>query len=76
MKTFWQEALAQAAGGMILAAVGGIGFLCYSLPRQLDQVIQSQKVLTERIVANEERLTKVEGDVGTLQIKVTRIEAR
>jgi hypothetical protein len=76
MRNFWQEALAQAAGGMILAAVGGIGFLCYSLPRQLDQVIQSQKVLTERFGAIEERVQKVEGDVNNLQIKVTRFEAR
>jgi len=76
MKTFWQEALAQAAGGMILAAVGGIGFLCYSMPRQLDQIITTQKVLAERFGAIEERVQKIEGDVNTLQIKVTRIESR
>lgn len=76
MKNFWQEALSQAAGGLILAAIGGVGFLVYSVPRQLDQVIHTQEALTERFDAIEERVLKVEHDMDGLQIKVTRFEAR
>lgn len=76
MKSFWQQALSQAVGGLIIVAVGGIGFLCYSLPRQLDQVLQNQRVMADRFGSIESRVSKAEDSISGLQIRVTKIEAR
>ena len=76
MRSIWQAALAQAAGGLILAGVGGIGYLVYSVPRQLDQVLSNQKALVERYGTIERRVQRVEDTVSELDNRVTRIEAR
>ena len=76
MRSIWQAALAQAAGGLILAGVGGIGYLVYSVPRQLDQVLSNQKALVERYGTIERRVQRVEDSVSELDNRVTRMEAR
>ena len=76
MRSIWQAALAQAAGGLILAGVGGIGYLVYSVPRQLDQVLSNQKALVERYSTIERRVQRVEDTVSELDNRVTRMEAR
>lgn len=76
MKTFWQEALSQAVGGLIIAAVGGVGYLCWSVPKQLDQVLENQRQMVERFTQVEARMGKVEQDVNGLQIRVVKLEAK
>ena len=80
MQTFWQQALSQAAGGLILAAVAGVGFLVYSVPRQLDQVLtnqqNNQKIWTERFGAIEGRVNKAEQRIDGLDNRMIRIEAQ
>ena len=72
----WKGVEEQVAAGLILLAACGIGFIAWTVPRQLDLVLQAQKTFTERIVVIEGRLVKVEGDVQGLDRRTTRLEAR
>ena len=76
MKSFWQEAFAQAVGGLIIAGLGGVGYLCWSVPRQLDQVLQNQQRMADRFVMVEARLGKAEESISGLQTRVVRLEDR
>lgn len=73
---FWREVEQQVAAGLILLAVGGIGYLGFTVPRQLDLVIEGQKAILVRQVAAENRLERVEGAVQGIDRRVTRLEAR
>lgn len=75
-RQFWREVEQQVAAGMILAAVAGIGFIAWTVPRQLDQLLAGQKAIAERATAMERRITQAEDDIQGLGIRVTRIEAR
>jgi len=70
----WKGVEEQVAAGLILLAATGIGFIAWTVPRQLDLVLQAQKTFSERFTAVEGRLSQVEGDVRTLDRRVTRIE--
>jgi hypothetical protein len=54
---FWPEVKAQAAAGLIVMAVGstlaGVGYLIYTVPSRLDQVLSSQTEIKARIVQME-----------------------
>ena len=65
----WREVLQQVAAWGILAAVSGIGFIAYTVPRSLDAIQAGQKAIAERAVS-------VEGRVTALESRVTRIEVR
>lgn len=73
---FWREVEQQVAAGLILLAVAGIGYIGFTVPRQLDLVIEGQKSILVRQVAAENRLERVEGTVQGLDRRVTRLEAR
>ena len=75
-RQFWREVEQQVAAGLILAAVAGIGFIAWTVPRQLDQLLAGQKAIAERATAMERRLTQAEDDIQGLGIRVTRIESR
>lgn len=72
----WRGVEEQVAAGLILLAACGIGFIAWTVPRQLDLVLQAQRAFTERIAAMEGRLIKVEDDVQGLDRRTTRLEAR
>ena len=74
MTQFWKQVWAQAAAGLILAAAGGIGYLVYSVPRQLDQVVNNQRIMLERFGAVERRLDKAEGAIEGLNTRVSHLE--
>lgn len=76
MKSFWQQTLANAAAGLIIAAAGGVGYLCWSVPRQLDQLLQNQRVMGDKFGIIENRLGKAEEKIETIDTRVTRIESR
>ncbi|MEI6032430.1 MAG: hypothetical protein WCQ20_14900 [Synechococcaceae cyanobacterium ELA739] len=76
MKTFWQQALAQAAAGLIIAAAAGVGYLCWSIPRQLDLVLQNQKTFGDRFDQLGARVSRAEDQIQGLDTRVTKIEAR
>jgi hypothetical protein len=54
---FWPEVKAQAAAGLIVMAVGstlaGVGYLIYTVPSRLDQVLSNQTEIKARIVQME-----------------------
>ena len=72
----WKGVEEQVAAGLILLAACGIGFIAWTVPRQLDLVLQAQRSFTERIAAMEGRLIKVEDDVQGLDRRATRLEAQ
>lgn len=72
----WKGVEEQVAAGLILLAACGIGFIAWTVPRQLDLVLQAQRSFTERISVMEGRLGKVEDDVQGLDRRTTRLEAR
>lgn len=72
----WKGVEEQVAAGLILLAACGIGFIAWTVPRQLDLVLQAQKAFTERISVIEGRLVKVEDDVQGLDRRTTRLEAQ
>jgi hypothetical protein len=51
---FWSEVRAQAAAGLIVLAVGstlaGVGYLIYTVPSRLDQVLSNQGEIKGRMV--------------------------
>ena len=72
----WREVLQQVAAWGILAAVSGIGFIAYTVPRSLDAIQAGQKAIAERAVSVEGRVTALESDVGGIDDRVTRLEVR
>ena len=75
-RQFWREVEQQVAAGLILAAVGGIAFLVWTLPRQLDAILANQKVIAERAAAMESRLGKAETQLDQIDSRVTTLEAK
>lgn len=73
---FWREVEQQVAAGLILLTVGGIGYIGFTVPKQLDLVLENQKAVLARQVAAESRLERVEGSVQGIDRRVTRLEAR
>jgi hypothetical protein len=71
----WKGVEEQVAAGLILLAAGGIGFMVWTLPRQLDLVLRNQQVITERAAIIENRLGKVEDNIIILDRRTTRLEA-
>lgn len=72
----WKGVEEQVAAGLILLAACGIGFIAWTVPRQLDLVLQAQRVFAERFAAMESRLGQVENHVDGLDRRTTRLEAR
>jgi hypothetical protein len=75
-RQFWREVEQQVAAGLILAAVGGIAFLVWTLPRQLDAILANQKVIAERANLLESRVGKAEQQLDQIDSRVTTLEAR
>jgi len=75
-RQFWREVKQQVAAGLILAAVGGIAFLVWTLPRQLDAILASQKAIAERATQLESRVGKAEQQIDQIDSRVTTLEAQ
>lgn len=73
---FWREVEQQVAAGLILAAVCGIGYIGFTVPRQLDLILENQKTILSRQLAVEGRVEKIENSVITIDRRVTRLEAK
>lgn len=73
---FWRGVLQSAASWGLVCAVGGIGWLSWQVPRQLDAILANQKVIAERAAAMELRLGKAEDDIQGLGTRVTKLEVR
>ena len=73
---FWREVEQQVAAGLILLAVAGIGYIGFTVPRQLDLVLENQKAVLSRQLAAEGRLEKIEGSITVIDRRVTRLESR
>lgn len=75
-RQFWREVEQQVAAGLILAAVGGIAFLVWTLPRQLDAILSNQKTISERATVIERRVAQAEEEIQGIGNRVTRLESR
>ena len=75
-RQFWREVEQQVAAGLILAAVGGIAFLVWTLPRQLDAILSNQKTISERATVIERRVAQAEEKIQGIGNRVTRLESR
>lgn len=75
-RQFWREVEQQVAAGLILAAVAGIGFLVWTLPRQLDAILANQKTIAERAAQLDVRMGKAEQQIDSIDSRVTTLEAR
>ena len=75
-RQFWREVEQQVAAGLILAAVGGIAFLVWTLPRQLDAILSNQKTISERATVIERRVTQAEEEIQGIGNRVTRLESK
>jgi hypothetical protein len=71
----WKGVEEQVAAVLILLAAGGIGFMVWTQPRQLDLVLRNQQIITERAAVMENRLGKVEDNIVILDRRTTRLEA-
>jgi hypothetical protein len=75
-RQFWREVEQQVAAGLILAAVAGIGFISWTVPRQLDQLLAGQRAIAERAAALDARLGKAEAQLDQIDTRVTTLEAQ
>ena len=75
-RQFWREVEQQVAAGLILAAVAGIGFLVWTLPRQLDAILANQKTIAERAAQLDVRMGEAEQQIDSIDSRVTTLEAR
>jgi len=73
---FWREVEQQVAAGLILLAVAGIGYIGFTVPRQLDLVLENQKAILSRQLAAEGRIEKAETAIIGIDRRVTRLEAK
>jgi hypothetical protein len=72
----WKEVEQQVAAGLILAAVAGVGYIAWTVPRQLDQIYQQQVSLIEQARGLESEVSKHGEALQGLDRRVTRLEAR
>ena len=73
---FWRGVLQSAASWGLVCAVGGVGWLSWQVPRQLDQLLAGQRAIAERAAAMESRLGKAEQQIDQIDSRVTTLEAR
>lgn len=72
----WKEVEQQVAAGLILAAVAGVAYIAWTVPRQLDQIYQQQVALTEQAKGMEAVVVKHGEALQGLDRRVTRLEAQ
>lgn len=75
-KFSWKEVEQQVAAGLILAAVAGVGYIAWTVPRQLDQIYQQQVALTQQAKGMEQLAAKHSEAIQGLDRRVTRLEAQ
>ena len=75
-RQFWIQVEQQVAAGLILSMVAGVGYLVWSVPRQLDQVLANQKSISDRATAIEQRMSAIDGQLDGLDRRVTRLESK
>ena len=75
-KQWLHEVEAQVVAGLVLMIVTGVGWLALTVPRQLDQILANQKVISERAAAVEARVGKAEEKLNVIDRRVTTLEAR
>lgn len=76
LKFSWKEVEQQVAAGLILAAVAGVAYIAWTVPRQLDQIYQQQVALTEQAKGMEQVVVKHGEALQGLDRRVTRLEAQ
>jgi hypothetical protein len=78
MGTFWQEVKAQTlAGGavvLVTATVGGIGYLIYTVPRQLAQVLENQQEIKTDLEASRRDILENAKKIGEHDGRLIRLE--
>jgi hypothetical protein len=77
---FWhdivQEIVSGIASGVALATVGGIAYIVWTVPRQLDLIIRNQEIVLEYKKTSENKFEIIEDSVIKLDKRVTVLENR
>ena len=66
---FWQQVRLNVVSWLIIAAVGGVGYIAYTVPRLLTIVIAGQEQLQDEV-------TEARRSLATLERRVTVLELR
>lgn len=77
---FWhniiQEIVSGIASGVALATVGGIAYIVWTVPRQLDVIIRNQEIVLEYKKTSENKFEIIEDSVIKLDKRVTVLESK
>jgi hypothetical protein len=77
---FWhdivQEIVSGIASGVALATVGGIAYIVWTVPRQLDLIIRNQEIVLEYKKTSENKFEIIEDSVIKLDKRVTVLESK
>ena len=78
VNTFWQEVKKEAlAGGavvMMTALVGGVGYLTYTVPRQLSEVLDNQREFKADLESNRRETLENAKKIGEHDGRLIRLE--
>lgn len=66
---FWKQVRLNVVSWLIIAAVGGVGYISYTVPRLLQVVIENQESWQKDAEAIRTTLTQVERRVTVLELK-------
>lgn len=64
---FWHQVRLNVTTWLILAGVGGIGYISYTVPRQLDLILQNQGLQKQEI-------TQIKADLRSHDRRLTQLE--
>lgn len=67
--SFWTQVRTNVVSWLIIAAVGGTGYIAYTVPRMLQLVLEGQERLTIQSVEHQKIVTELQRRVTILELK-------
>jgi hypothetical protein len=71
----WREIIATSASWLVIGAICGVGWLSWTVPRQLDRILHNQQQLVEKTEDFDSRITKIEASDRIQDTRLTRMES-
>lgn len=71
----WREIIQTSASWLVIGAICGVGWLSWTVPRQLDRILQNQQQLVEKTQDFDNRITKIETNDRVQDTRLTRVES-
>jgi hypothetical protein len=66
---FWHQVRLNVTSWLIVAGVGGIGYISYTVPRQLDLILRNQEITRAEI-------TQIKADLKDHNRRITQLETK